>query len=264
MIGKPGVLTHLPSHFENSPFCVYSRKWRVHRVWTQLLSCFTPHQKTSSTVASALRLTKNEKTKAGDVEAVKCAWLRGCNGVRTLDGFFQDKHRIGLLIFDDLEQAKKYEESTLKYRDAQSFGGIELFRVPLALPVLSIRSTQLWSLAEKTDNVSFMPLPPNSFPPSPPQPTGTQFCQIDFYSVRSTESFTKFLLKYNEMVRESGGVMVAGSSQYGTWMKESQPTFICMVQWNRVSEFEDCFMKGKYISGLPPKKVLNMLSVVGA
>ncbi|KAL7057206.1 hypothetical protein AAHC03_019388 [Spirometra sp. Aus1] len=126
--------------------------------------------------------------------------------LRCIEGCFPTGYALGIISFDDHDQAVKCIESRTELREKMWLGGVEMYVVPLCNPVRHI----------------------GDYP----------FFQMDMYDVKNGRNFIKYLNTVEEMIHRKGGLIVAGTTQAGRWRGMRRPYFILLHQWVTVEQLE--------------------------
>ncbi|KAF7255601.1 hypothetical protein EG68_06515 [Paragonimus skrjabini miyazakii] len=125
-----------------------------------------------------------------------------------VEGVFPKHQNIGLLTFDNPDEAMKCIDSKPELREPHHYGGYDLFIIPLCSPA------QSWP--------------------------GYRFIQLDIYEPKNSTVFTKYMNILVPIVTRHGGHVIAGTTQSGQFMGARRPSFFFIVQWRSRDAFFAC------------------------
>ena len=132
------------------------------------------------------------------------------NSIRCVDGYWSPLHSMGVLSFDNRQQAEYCMDSNTVVKEWCWLGGVEMYILPTCQPAKCSMTYR--------------------------------FFQMDLYDVKHGSNFVRYLDQMVPLVADHNGLVIAGSQDLGRWRGTRFPNYILLVQWTCPEDFES-FMK---------------------
>ncbi|VDO11489.1 unnamed protein product [Rodentolepis nana] len=116
--------------------------------------------------------------------------------VKCFEGTFPLNSGVAVLSFDSEHEAMSCLQSKTQIRESDWMGVPEMYIVPL-----------YWNIL-----------------------------QIDFYDIKNGVNFTKYLNALEEVVRNNGGLIVAGTTNMTRFRGVGRPAYVLIYQWNNICQ----------------------------